>query len=62
MKNLVKSTAINQLLKNLGHKNLMVVEKPYFHWDGVTITEDETAQIKQVSSYKLAENQTLYDF
>jgi len=62
MKNSVKSTAVNQLLKNLVNKNLMVVGKPLFHWNGITVTDDETAPIKQVSNYKLTENYTLSNF
>jgi hypothetical protein len=54
MENLEKiEKSINELLKILGHENLSFTTKPVFFWNGNCITDDETAQIKQVSTYKL---------
>lgn len=46
---------VNELLKKLGHENILVTNTPIFYWNGNTVT-DETAPIKQVSTFRLNED------
>jgi hypothetical protein len=62
MKNLVSGKMVNDLLNNLGHKNLLVTPLPMFFWNGNTVTDDETAQIKQVLTLQLSEKFSFSDF
>jgi len=52
-KNIMNVKIINELIILLDHDNLIISDKPIFHWNGNTVTDDETAQIKQVATYKL---------
>lgn len=62
MEKMVNKDMVNELLKNLGHQNISVVEKPNFHWNGNAVTDDETAPVKQVSSFRLSEKFGFSDF
>lgn len=62
MEKTVNKNMVNELLKNLGHQNISVVEKPIFYWNGNAVTDDETAPVKQVSSFRLSENFSFLDF
>ena len=62
MEKMVNKEMVNELLKNLGHQNISVVEKPIFYWNGNTVTDDETAPVKQVSSFRLSEKFGFSDF
>lgn len=62
MKKMVNKEMVNELLKNLGHQNISVVEKPIFYWNGNAATDDETAPVKQVSSFRLSEKFGVSDF
>ena len=44
---------INKLLKELGHDNIQVTDTPVFYWNENCVTKDETAPVKQVSTYRL---------
>ena len=59
---MVNKNMVNELLKNLGHQNISVVEKPNFYWNGNAVTDDETAPVKQVSSFRLSEKFGFSDF
>ncbi len=61
MEKMVNKNMVNELLKNLGHQNISVVEKPIFYWNGNAVTDDETAPVKQVSSFRLSENFSFLD-
>jgi hypothetical protein len=62
MEKMVNKEMVNELLKNLGHQNISVVEKPIFYWNGNVVTDDETAPVKQVSSFRLSEKFGFSDF
>jgi hypothetical protein len=62
MKNLVSGKMVNDLLSNLGHKNLLVTPLPIFYWNGNTVTDDETAQIYQVGTLRFSKDFTFSDF
>ena len=62
MKNTVSKNVVNELLKNLGHNNISVVETPVFHWNGSEVTNDMADPIKLVVSYMLNEDFTFPDF
>ena len=62
MEKMVNKNMVNELLEKLGHKNISVVEKPIFHWNGNVVTDDETAPVKEVCSFKLHKNFTFSDF
>ena len=62
MEKMVNKDMVNELLKNLGHQNISVVEKPNFYWNGNSVTDDETAPMKQVSSFRLSEKFGVSDF
>lgn len=59
---MVNKEMVNELLKNLGHQNISVVEKQVFYWNGNAVTDDETAPMKQVSSFRLSEKFGFSDF
>ena len=62
MEKMVCKNMVNELLKNLGHQNISVVEKPIFYWDGNEVTDDDTFPIKQVQSFLLSEKMEFSDF
>lgn len=62
MEDLVSKKMVNELLKQLGHSNIQVVDKPIFYWNGSVVTNDETAPIKTVSSLRLADDFRFHDF
>jgi hypothetical protein len=62
MKNLVSRNMVNDLLKNLGYTNLIVSSTPTFYWNGNTVTDDETAQIKQIETFRFNEKFSFSDF
>ena len=62
MEKMVNKEMVNELLKNLGHQNISVVEKPIFYWNGNAVTDDETAPVKQVGSFRLSEKFGFSDF
>ena len=62
MEKMVNKNMVNELLKNLGHQNISVAEKPSFYWNGNAVTDDETAPVKLVSSFRLSEKFGFSDF
>lgn len=52
---------INNLLKDLGYQ-IMITDKPLFNWNGNTITSDNTAPVKMVSTFNLNEKFGFLDF
>ena len=62
MDKMVNKNMVNELLKNLGHQNISVVEKPIFYWNGNIVADDETAPVKQVSTFRLNEKFVFSDF
>lgn len=58
----ISKNFVNELLKKLGHENISVVEKPIFYWNGNSVTDDETAPVKQVSSFILNEKLNFSNF
>ena len=62
MDKMVHKDMVNELLKNLGHQNISVVEKPIFYWNGNAVTDDKTAPVKHVSSFRLSEKFGFSDF
>lgn len=38
---MVNKDMVNELLKNLGHQNISVVDKLIFYWNGNAVTDDE---------------------
>ncbi len=57
-----KSKMVNELLRNLGHSNIEVVENPSFYWNGNTVTSDTTAPVKNVATLKLHGESGFSDF
>jgi len=53
MKKQIEITVVNELLRELGYNNIKIVNTPYFHWNGESITDDETTSSKRVGSYHL---------
>jgi hypothetical protein len=62
MEKMVNKEMVNELLKKLGHQNISVVEKPVFCWNGNAVTDDETAPVKAVESFKLSQKFGFSDF
>ena len=62
MNKMVNKEMVNELLKNLGHQNISVVETPIFYWNGNAVTDDETAPVKQVGTFRLSEKFGFSDF
>jgi hypothetical protein len=60
MENIIKMT--NELLNVLGRGNIKVTDRPVYHWNGNTITDDETAPMMQIETYRLREDETVLDF
>jgi hypothetical protein len=59
---MVNKEMVNELLKNLGHQNISVVENTIFYWNGNAVTNDETAPIKKVGTFRLSEKFGFSDF
>ncbi len=53
---------VNRTLINLGIDNVLLTEQPIFHWDGEKITNDESNEVKVLSTVRLSEGRTLLDF
>jgi hypothetical protein len=62
MEKMVNKEMVNELLKKLGHQNISVVEKPIFYWNGNAVTDDETAPLKMIESFRLSEKFGFLDF
>lgn len=62
MEPVVSKKMVNELLRNLGHQNIQVVEKPIFYWEGNRVTSDDTHPIKQVSRFVLSDEFSFSDF
>lgn len=50
---------VNDLLKRIGYENVIVTPTPIFLWNGNTITDDETAQPKQIGMVEIPNNDLL---